>query len=107
MRKPKIIIFDEATSALDSNSEQMVQTSIESLATINRVDKPTIIVIAHRLSTVMNADRIFVMKNGQVVEIGSHKDLRALKGYYYQLIEKQLGDNPELNLSPVRPSMSI
>jgi ABC-type multidrug transport system fused ATPase/permease subunit len=67
MRKPKIIIFDEATSALDSNSEQMVQASIESLATNSRQDKPTIIVIAHRLSTVMNADRIFVMKNGQVV----------------------------------------
>lgn len=73
MRKPKIIIFDEATSALDSNSEQMVQASIESLASNNRQDKPTIIVIAHRLSTVMNADRIFVMKNGQVVEVGSHK----------------------------------
>ena len=73
MRKPKIIIFDEATSALDSNSEQMVQASIENLASNNRQDKPTIIVIAHRLSTVMNADRIFVMKNGQVVEVGSHK----------------------------------
>jgi ABC-type multidrug transport system fused ATPase/permease subunit len=67
MRNPKIIIFDEATSALDSNSERMVQDSIERLASNNRLDKPTIIVIAHRLSTVINADRIFVMKNGEVV----------------------------------------
>jgi ABC-type multidrug transport system fused ATPase/permease subunit len=72
----------------------MVQNSIESLAFNNRQDKPTIIVIAHRLSTVINADRIFVMKNGQIVEVGSHKQLKAMKGYYYQLIEKQLGDNP-------------
>lgn len=79
---------------MDSNSEQMVQNSIESLAFNNRQDKPTIIVIAHRLSTVINADRIFVMKNGQIVEVGSHKQLKAMKGYYYQLIEKQLGDNP-------------
>lgn len=73
MRKPKIIIFDEATSALDSNSERMVQQSIENLAINSRVDKPTIIVIAHRLSTVINANRIFVMSNGEIKESGSHR----------------------------------
>lgn len=73
MRKPKIIIFDEATSALDSNSERMVQQSIENLAVNSRVDKPTIIVIAHRLSTVINANRIFVMSNGEIKEFGSHR----------------------------------
>jgi ABC-type multidrug transport system fused ATPase/permease subunit len=57
-------------------------------------DKPTIIVIAHRLSTVMNADKILVMKGGQVVEEGSHRELKDMRGYYYQLVEKQLGDNP-------------
>ena len=72
LRNPKMIIFDEATSALDSNSERMVQASIERLAKNSRVDKPTIIVIAHRLSTVINADRIFVMHRGQLVESGSH-----------------------------------
>lgn len=101
MRRPKIIIFDEATSALDSNSEQMVQNSIEDLARKDGSERPTIIVIAHRLSTVINADRIYVMKNGQIVETGSHRELRAQGGYYYQLIQKQLGDHPEL-VSPSR-----
>ena len=55
----------------------------------------------------MNADRIIVMKNGEVVEVGSHKQLRGQKGYYYQLIEKQLSDNPELSPSPVRQSNKI
>lgn len=75
LRKPKIIIFDEATSALDSNSESMVQQSIENLAENNSKDRPTIIVIAHRLSTIINANRIFVMKNGQIQETGNHYDL--------------------------------
>ena len=67
MRKPKIIIFDEATSALDSNSERMVQTSIENLAKAENTNRPTIIVIAHRLSTILKTDRIFVMKSGKVI----------------------------------------
>ena len=67
MRKPKIIIFDEATSALDSNSERMVQTSIENLAKAENTNRPTIIVIAHRLSTILKTDRIFVMKSGEVI----------------------------------------
>lgn len=89
IRKPKIIIFDEATSALDANSEQMVQESIEKLA-LSHKDKITIIVIAHRLSTIINADRIIVMKEGKVIEQGSHETLKANKGYYYELVEKQL-----------------
>ena len=59
MRKPKILIFDEATSALDSNSEHVVQQSIEELANDCSI---TIIVVAHRLSTVINCDRLYVMK---------------------------------------------
>ena len=99
LRRPKVIIFDEATSALDSNSESMVQQSIENLAENNSLDKPTIIVIAHRLSTVINANRIFVMKSGQIQETGSHSDLLEKHGYYYELIEKQLADGGESNIS--------
>lgn len=101
MRKPKIIIFDEATSALDSNSERMVQTSIENLAKAENTNRPTIIVIAHRLSTILKTDRIFVMKSGEVIESGSHHQLKELRGFYYKLVEKQLGDDfePISNLS--------
>ena len=53
--------------------------------------------IAHRLSTIINADRIFVMKNGEIVEQGTHRYLKNLGGYYYDLIKKQLDTNPELN----------
>lgn len=87
MRKPKIIIFDEATSALDSNNETIVQKSIEDLFKNKDI---TIIVIAHRLSTVVNCDRLYVMKEGKIVESGSHKNLLSEKGYYFSLIEKQL-----------------
>jgi ABC-type multidrug transport system fused ATPase/permease subunit len=87
MRKPKILIFDEATSALDSNSEHVVQQSIEELASSSSM---TIIVVAHRLSTVINCDRLYVMKEGKIVEIGSHRELIKQKGYYYTLIQKQL-----------------
>ena len=99
IRDPKVLIFDEATSALDSNSERMVQESIESLAAGPNSEKPTIIVIAHRLSTIINADRIFVMRNGCIEEEGSHYDLLDRQGYYFQLIEKQLSDSPTLRNS--------
>ena len=97
MRKPKILIFDEATSALDTNSEHMVQKSIESLSEEN--EKMTIIVIAHRLSTVINAERIIVMKEGNVVEEGTHASLKARRGYYYELVLKQLTDEDSMEES--------
>ena len=88
MHKPKILIFDEATSALDSHSEDIVQKSIEQLA---KEEKGiTIVVVAHRLSTVINCDKLFVMKEGRIVETGSHEKLIGKEGYYYELIQKQL-----------------
>lgn len=75
-----IIILDEATSALDSESEKKVQMALDKL-----LQKRTAIVIAHRLSTVKNADRIIVLEHGRVVEQGSHHELIAAKGRYYQL----------------------
>jgi len=82
---PKVLLLDEATSALDSQSEELVQEALEHL-----MQGRTSIVIAHRLTTVKNADCIAVLKNGKVVEIGKHEELVARGGVYFQLIQRQL-----------------
>jgi subfamily B ATP-binding cassette protein MsbA len=84
LKNPEILILDEATSALDSQSEKAVQEALETLMA-NR----TSLVIAHRLSTVMHADKIIVMDKGKVVELGNHRELIAQKGLYYNLIQLQ------------------
>jgi len=84
--KPKIIVFDEATSSLDTESEQAIQ---KNLGTILK-DK-TAIIIAHRLSTVRNADQIVVMDNGEIVEQGTHEELMEKRGLYHYLNHQQLG----------------
>ena len=80
LKNPPILIFDEATSALDTESEFLIQKSMEKLCR-NR----TTVIIAHRLSTVRDADMIYVMKAGEVVEAGTHDELVKAEGYYYQL----------------------
>jgi len=85
-RSPEILVFDEATSSLDSESESFVQEVIIRLKTEGK----TIIIIAHRLSTVVNADKIAVLENGQLIEEGNHTQLWEAKGKYYQLWQKQL-----------------
>jgi len=80
LKNPPILIFDEATSALDSKTEKAIQAELE-LAAIGR----TTLVIAHRLSTVMNADEILVLDAGRIVERGSHRDLIGLGGTYAQM----------------------
>ena len=77
--------MDEATSALDTNSERIVKKVIDDF----KAQGKTIIVIAHRLSTIANADTIHVMENGAIVESGSHLDLLAKNGKYYDLWSKQ------------------
>ena len=84
IRDPKILILDEATSALDTESELLIQDAISKL----RKDRTTFIV-AHRLSTVRDADRIAVMENGRIVEIGSHNQLLEQSGRYKELVNTQ------------------
>ena len=80
----QILILDEATSALDSATEKLVQSAIKNI----HKDR-TKIIIAHRLSTIQDADRIIVLKDGQIIEQGSHKELLTLSGEYAKLNEQQ------------------
>lgn len=84
LKDPKIVIFDEATSALDSASESLVQNAIEPL-----LRGRTSLVIAHRLSTIISADIIYVVKEGEIVEQGTHSELLSLNGVYRELYDKQ------------------
>src|SRR5699024_1668533 len=84
-KDPEILILDEATSSLDSSSEQYVQRTIDLLTEKGK----TIILIAHRLSTVFKADRICMLDKGKVVEQGDHEELMANKADYFQLWQKQ------------------
>lgn len=84
-KDPEIIFFDEATSALDARNERVIMQNLQEF-----FKKRTAIVIAHRLSTVKNADQIIVLEHGEVVEIGSHDKLIKAKGSYYQLVKNQL-----------------
>ncbi|WP_317129659.1 ATP-binding cassette domain-containing protein [Aureibaculum algae] len=85
-KQPEILVLDEATSSLDSTSENYIQRTIQNLREQNK----TIILIAHRLSTVVNADTIVVLEKGKVIEQGSHKVLFEKKGHYYKLWEQQM-----------------
>ena len=85
LRNPPILILDEATSALDSKSEKLVQDSIQKV-----MQNRTAIIIAHRLSTIQHADQIVVLKEGRVVEQGSHTQLMSENGDYQKLVKMQL-----------------
>jgi ABC-type multidrug transport system fused ATPase/permease subunit len=87
-----LLLLDEATSALDAESEHLVQQAIDDMLTRGKGDSAmTVIIVAHRLSTVRSADRIFVIRDGQVVEEGSHDDLiDNPEGAYSALIKRQM-----------------
>lgn len=87
LRNPKLLILDEATSALDSESEKLVQEALDQL-----MENRTTIVIAHRLSTVVNVDKIFVMDKGRIVEMGKHEELLKKGGRYTELYQMQFQD---------------
>lgn len=84
-KNPEFLFFDEATSALDSNTEKVI---IENLN--NFFENKTVVIIAHRLSTVKNADQIIVLEEGKIIEKGTHKELVKLKGNYFELVKNQL-----------------
>ena len=84
LKNPPIMILDEATSALDTESEQLVQIALEKM-----MKNRTSVVIAHRLSTIQKADKILVLKKGEIVEQGKHQELLAKKGEYFKLVTMQ------------------
>ncbi|MGA7301613.1 MAG: ABC transporter ATP-binding protein [Candidatus Sulfotelmatobacter sp.] len=98
LKNAPILILDEATSALDSESEALVQSALHNL-----MSGRTVFVIAHRLSTVRRADRIVVIENGAIADIGSHEDLMTKLGTYRRLYDLQFADF-EHKLEPAQPS---
>jgi ABC-type multidrug transport system fused ATPase/permease subunit len=88
MRDPRILVFDEATSALDSESEYKVQSALDEL--ITHREGRSVLVIAHRLSTVKNADEVVVIDHGRVVERGKNEELMLKGGVYRELVSRQL-----------------
>ena len=95
LAEPRILILDEATSSLDSESEQMIQQGLSYL-----MQGRTTFVIAHRLSTIRRADQIMVMERGQILERGTHAELYAARGRYYDLYTRQHGVEENLFLAP-------
>lgn len=84
-KNPNYIFLDEATNSLDANNEKQIVERLNHF-----FNERTVIVVAHRLSTVKNADNILVLEKGDVIEQGTHKELTALKGHYYELVKNQL-----------------
>ena len=93
LRKPSLLVFDEATSALDSLTEGEITDTIREIS-VNR--NHINILIAHRLSTVMHADRIYVLEKGHIIEQGPHNELLDLKGLYYAMWRQQIGERKQL-----------
>ena len=93
LKNAPILLLDEATSALDTESERNVQLALSKL-----MKDRTTLVIAHRLSTVMDADLIHVIDGGTIKESGSHAELMTKKGIYERLYQMQFGNNSSLNI---------
>jgi ATP-binding cassette subfamily B protein len=98
LKRPRILVFDEATSSLDSHTEQAIGNTLSEVA-----ENHTTLVIAHRLSTVVNADRILVMDQGSIVEQGTHRRLLESAGAYAAMWELQQRER-EKALGPGNPS---
>jgi ATP-binding cassette subfamily B (MDR/TAP) protein 9 len=97
IRNPRILLLDEATSALDAESEYLVQQAIH-----KNLKGHTVVIVAHRLSTIENADKIIVLDHGQIVEMGNHKELLRREGLYAHLVRKQMhGDSKDAEQTAV------
>ena len=92
IHNPKILILDEATAALDTETEKLIQDALKKL-----VRNRTTLAIAHRLSTLRNADRLLVLDHGKVAEFGTHSELLENRGIYYKLVmaQQKLGAMPK------------
>src|SRR5712691_13154535 len=101
LRRPDLLVFDEATSSLDSLTEEEISHTIRDVAESRDVMS---ILIAHRLSTVMHADRIFVLERGQVVETGRHQELLDRTGLYYAMWRQQVGERRPAPAVVARPT---
>ena len=88
VRKPKIFVLDEATSSIDTQTEAIIQYAID-----NIMKQHTCFIVAHRLSTIVNADRILVISKGKIIESGNHMQLMKLKGQYYRLYTNQFNED--------------
>ena len=88
LSKKEVLILDEATSSVDTRTEKLIQKAMDRL-----MEGKTSFIIAHRLSTIRNADKIIVIENGEIIEQGTHEELLALKGYYYNTLNSQFEEN--------------
>jgi ATP-binding cassette, subfamily B, bacterial len=104
LRKPHLLVFDEATSSLDSLTEEEISRTMRDVA--ETADVITVL-IAHRLSTVLHADRIFVLERGRVVEEGQHDDLLERKGLYYAMWRQQVGERRTSATLPSAPAKGM
>ncbi|MFA6675832.1 MAG: ATP-binding cassette domain-containing protein, partial [Bacilli bacterium] len=88
LSQPQILILDEATANIDTETEVLIQESLEKMKNIG-----TMLIVAHRLSTIQKADQIIVLQHGEVIEKGNHQSLLKNKGYYYKLYKLQFAEN--------------
>lgn len=84
IHKPEVMILDEATANIDTETEILIQDSLRKMMNVG-----TMLIVAHRLSTIQHADKIFVLSNGEIIEQGNHHELLASKGRYYELYNLQ------------------
>lgn len=89
LRRPSLLVFDEATSSLDSITEEEISKTVRD---VSKSKKHITILVAHRLSTIMHADRIFVLEKGSIIESGKHEELLSEKGLYYAMWRQQIGE---------------